>query len=192
MANESDYEEARKFPCYRQAFLNKIDLEEVRRYVKKIAYLEIDHPCLYEEGASANMALCVSTWAIIFPIKKKSKIEVYPTAFSDPANLTLDDFLLDLQHEGFHARECFENPGHFHDSFRHFSAQLGNSLSGDERLSKHACFLRLYHAEGELRATRYVIAESVSSKISPSKRDKLRKAERYYMDMAARCHRELS
>lgn len=105
MITEADYQRALgdEDPEYRQWFLNQIDLENAKHYVRKTVYCPIDGGC--------SMSISPPFLSRLHVRGMKSVIKVYPPSFSGLKLMCLDDFLgLIIEHEGFHAMEIYTNP----------------------------------------------------------------------------------
>ncbi len=107
MVTELDFQRAVNDPGYRPRFLREIDLEDAAKYIGKVGYKDSvkvrgNRTILMRINPSLMMRLNMK--------KLKSEVEVYPQAFSIP-HTSLNDFLCSLiDHEGYHAREYYENP----------------------------------------------------------------------------------
>ncbi len=103
-----DYHDAVRNPMSRQQFLDEIDLEHCTQYVHTVEYVDCQ-----EQDTSGRSFLMITTPSLIsclFVPKIRSKISVFPEAFSS-SHPTVDDFIGTLiDHEGYHARENYENP----------------------------------------------------------------------------------
>ena len=102
---ESLFAKAIRKENQRQEFLKVIDLGSVKPFVKAVIYSP-------EQEEGTNMRT-VPHFLTKYLARRgyKSKILVYPLAFSCGTYMKLDDFLGTLiDHEGFHSRENFEQP----------------------------------------------------------------------------------
>lgn len=109
MVNQKYYEEAMRNPFIRQQFIHSIDLESARFFIGDIAYRETD---MFHRLSLPLMMRCVApVRTLVGKNWGKSKIGIYPEAFSPEIHPRLDDFLSSLiDHEGHHARMLYENP----------------------------------------------------------------------------------
>jgi|SRR3989339_74986 len=130
MTIEEEFERAREDKSFRKDFIKTIDMKPYWRYVKSVKYNPLQDYSSY--GSSEKFPSWITTtppWRLNFLILGgKSKIEVYPQAFSFKK---VDDFLSTLiDHEILgHARRYFE----------------GNPLRGREELfvmSQHLTLLQ--------------------------------------------------
>ncbi|MBI4170774.1 MAG: hypothetical protein HY514_03700 [Candidatus Aenigmarchaeota archaeon] len=106
MVTEKYWQRAVHEECYRREFVGQIDLEDSHKYVNTVRYSHkrIMHP----QGGFAATRLRIPFLARLHFKGIRSDIEVYSKAFSAP---TLQDFLgLLIDHEGYHAKEIYENP----------------------------------------------------------------------------------
>lgn len=106
---QKDFEKAVKDESYRQRFIDNIYLEDSAQYIKSVKYILIE---ICKSDGVMNMQPPIQTR--LFGIKKqRSKIRIYSSSFEFEKSYhkTIDDFLSSLiDHEGFHCKECFENP----------------------------------------------------------------------------------
>lgn len=104
-----DFEKAVRDESYRQHFIDNLDLEDSAQYIKSGGYSLID---ILNPYAVMSMQPPIQTR--LFRIKKqRSKIMIYLSSFEFEKSYhkTIDDFFSSLiDHEGFHCKECFENP----------------------------------------------------------------------------------
>lgn len=112
---ESDYKQAQQGDAkVRQEFLDAIDLEDAREFVKNISYSTLRGQSRGVGGQSYERRMCCSpsysTLAIFFgrrKIKDKSLIEVCPASFENFSYAFFLSALID--HEGQHARQHVQN-----------------------------------------------------------------------------------
>ena len=104
MSTEADYRRAQEDASYRQAFLDSMDLEDAWPYVRRVFYRP-------SRDGDTVMEVKPSFLQRHFVRRIRSDIRVYPLAFSGQTYPLYDDFLGDLiDHEGYHARELYEEP----------------------------------------------------------------------------------
>jgi hypothetical protein len=106
MVTEADFQRARRNedPEFRQWFLNDIDLEDVKRYVKKVFYADF-------LSGGVSMTTFPNVLSCFHIPWMRASIGVYPLAFSCDYHQNLDDFLGTLiDHEGHHAMEFYLSP----------------------------------------------------------------------------------
>lgn len=110
MVTEGDYQKAAREPAYRPRFLREIDLEDAAPYMRAV-YKNSDPKPLVKGGYTVPMVTFPSLRARLFIRGTRSRVAVYPNAFSEDKHPCLDDFRSTLiDHEGHHAREFYENP----------------------------------------------------------------------------------
>ncbi|MBI2579772.1 MAG: hypothetical protein HYW27_02625 [Candidatus Aenigmarchaeota archaeon] len=149
MTGEADYRRAQEDASYRQAFLDSIDLEGARPYVRRVIYR------LHGDGDTV-MKVVPSFLQRLSVRRIRSDIRVYPLAFS--SNPLYDDFLGTLiDHEGYHARELYKNPEVVVRSYSRF-------LSSGIEIEQLKQEIRRFHDERELRATMSQLAACFSGK----------------------------
>jgi hypothetical protein len=112
VSDYQDFERAKWDETYRQDFIEGIDLESYKPYVTKVIYkgkiprLEGINRIF---GASTSVVMQTSLEKGLFQ-KKRSKISVFPVAFSSECSPTLGDFKsILIDHEGFHAKDLYLN-----------------------------------------------------------------------------------
>lgn len=109
MVTESDWQRSKQEPKYREEFLASVDLEDAARFMHVI-YVPIEPS--YDDVPSQLMVTCPSLPSRFFFIGFRSTVKVFPRAFSGEFYETLGDFQSSLiDHEGYHAREFYQNPG---------------------------------------------------------------------------------
>jgi hypothetical protein len=103
MLINQDYERAIKEPRFRPDFIEQINLGDLSQYVLRIEY----NP---HQKQRTEMTTIYPMSASIQGIKRKrSRILIYPLAFSPLLYANIHDFLASVfYHEGLHARENFE------------------------------------------------------------------------------------
>ncbi len=102
------YQEAKEQPRLRRSFLSQIDLQEMGPYVRRVTYCL---PQTYGTDECTPMAVNPHTLSEENLLGYQARIIVHPLAFYEDYIKSLDDFLsILIDHEGFHARECFLKP----------------------------------------------------------------------------------
>ncbi|MEK6894988.1 MAG: hypothetical protein AABX48_00550 [Nanoarchaeota archaeon] len=108
--DQLDYERSVVEESFRQEFLNGIDLEEARPYIKRVSYKP-------KQAYSDNIIYTDNTImmrtsnlpAKLLGIKNvRSTISVYPCSFTLQNIGEFKSMLID--HEGYHAKDIFEEP----------------------------------------------------------------------------------
>ncbi len=101
-------QQAKDNPTFRQELLNSINLEGT--YIKSLNYISNDSPH-YKLRWRLDPRIAHT---LVRPFKqfsrnKKSRIDVFPSAFSGFDHLKIDDLISTLiDHEGFHAKQVAE------------------------------------------------------------------------------------
>lgn len=132
MVTDSQYKRAIEDSQYRQQFLNDIDLEDANPYVSSLVHLPDEDLGTWGDVFRNRMATHPAILARLHVKGTKSKIKVYSSAFSLERYPKLDDFLgTIIDHEGYHAKEFFENPRDtlkplWEIAYRNFKANLRN------------------------------------------------------------------
>ncbi|MBI2173433.1 MAG: hypothetical protein HYT73_04495 [Candidatus Aenigmarchaeota archaeon] len=151
MTTEADYRRAQEDASYRQAFLDSLDLEDARPYVRRVIYRPLG-------DGDTSMKIKPSFLQRYLARRIRSDIRVYSRAFS--SNPLYDDFLgVLIDHEGYHARELYKNPEVVVLSY------LRLFLSGIE-IEQFRQEVKRFHDERELRATMSQLAACSSGKRS--------------------------
>jgi len=102
MITQKNYERARNDPEFAQEFLDRIQLNRLERYVSKVVYNPFQET---RTEMSTIYPLYANAMGII---GRRSRVLVYPWAFSEAFYPSVDDFLSNLfYHEGLHAKENF-------------------------------------------------------------------------------------
>ena len=108
--NEEAFQRARADTSYRQEFLNSIDLEDKRKYIRKVVY-DANEELPYPKGQRVVMGGCAPTLTLVGLRGRKLTVLVEPLSFSEERITTYNDFLSSLiDHEGAHAQEFYESP----------------------------------------------------------------------------------
>jgi hypothetical protein len=184
MSYGPSYVEAVKFPEARQDFLRKIDLGHVVRYVSRLVY--IPHQTRNLFGNEFVMETCPSLRARLHTKGTKSKIKIYPLAFSSRWHENLDDFMATLQdHEGYHAKENYEIPEKIV-----YPLQKGNLIfyEASDVVVKEVRAKRMEQVECELRALSNEINNANLRKLSKRHMALVGKSYEYYLEL----HRKLA
>ncbi len=134
MVTQKEFERARDDILYRNSFINEIGLDGARKYVKSVVY-EPRVEVYSLDGIPAAMQ-CYPPLRACFGLRGgKSKITVFPRAFSSGVHLCLDDFLSTLiDHEILgHAKLYFEGVDPFSPT------EVGVMYQHLERLRERNC-----------------------------------------------------
>lgn len=108
MVTESDWKRAVQQPDYRREFIASVDLEDASQFMR-VTYVPFEPS--YDDVMSQLMLTYPSLPSSFFLKGFRSKVEVFPRAFGEEYYKTLGDFQSTLiDHEGYHAREFYENP----------------------------------------------------------------------------------
>ncbi len=134
MVTQEDFERARNDVAYRNRFVDEIELNSTRKYVKKVIY-ELKNRVISLDGVPAAMQSCPPLRAYFGLSGGKSTIKIFPRAFLPTVHLKLDDFLSTLiDHEAFgHSRLAFEGVDPF------LPQEVGVMYEHIERLQKRNC-----------------------------------------------------
>jgi hypothetical protein len=105
------FEDACEHPELRQEFLNHVDLEWARPYIRAV-YSVPDKP-LREDMRVVLMHVRYSLQSTLLHRKHaRSSVYVHQASFNPEIHPTVDDFLSTLiDHEGTHARDAYFHPG---------------------------------------------------------------------------------
>lgn len=109
MLTDQDYKQAVETEGIGQEFLDSIDLEEARPYVKQVIYYPKDLSVKINDGFGVQdefiiMGTLRSFFGGIGFNRTRSTILVFPTSFSNDFNFFMSTL---IDHEGFHARQNY-------------------------------------------------------------------------------------
>lgn len=130
MVTQSDYEYVQEHPEARQDFVNSIDFEEVKPFVKGVTYKKRDSPLVQIAGPMRSNLPLLTRLGIP---GGKTTIIVYPFAFHS-CHLVLGDFLSSLiDHEGEHAHQHFIDPKKSHPRLAHLPLLVASYFSEEHK-----------------------------------------------------------
>lgn len=116
MVTEKDFRRAIEQVDFRQEFLDSIDLEYVCQYVERVNYVPLIESKLTEKIienilTETLMSISHSAGTKSDIVGMRHTIDVFDKSFSGLYLACLGDFLnVLIDHEGWHAKEYFENP----------------------------------------------------------------------------------